>query len=118
MGFSFSRNDRICRVLARLDSSNIYRWRDSRLYARTVFAARQETLQGGGVDAGLAELGRSAGGRGETLDHVPAFLRPFANTLEYGCFAGSGPALQTVNAVCGIERFLDNTTLGLIQKAA
>jgi hypothetical protein len=83
-----------------------------------VFATGEETLQRASVDPGLAELGRCAGGGRKSFDCVPILFHALTNTLEHCGLASAGPPLETVNAVGGVERFLDDTPLRLVQKVA
>ena len=70
-----------------------------RVGARAIVAAGEETLEGRGVDAGLAKLARRLGSRGESFDHISARFRTFPNRLECRCFACAGQTLQAVDAV-------------------
>jgi hypothetical protein len=84
--------------------------------ARMILTTGEEALEGRGVDSGLAELPCCLGGRGESFDDIAAGFRTFADGLESRGLAGAGQSLQAVDAVGGVENFLDDPTLGVVQK--
>ena len=59
----------------------------------------KETLQGIGIDTGIAELMRGAGGRSEALDNHPALLGGLAHGFESSGLSHAGASLQALYSV-------------------
>ena len=59
----------------------------------------EETLQRISIDAGIAELMRGAGSRGEALDNHPALLGGLAHGFERRGFSHAGASLQALDSV-------------------
>ena len=79
-----------------------------------VLASSEETLQGGGLDSFLSKLAGCAGRGSETFDLVAVGFGSFADAGEHGCLAGSGKALNAMDAVAGREHIDDDAPLGLV----
>ena len=86
--------------------------------ARMILTTREETLESSGVDSGLAELPCRLRGWSESFDDIAAGLRAFADRLESRGLAAAGQTLKAVNAVGRVENFLNDPTLGVIQKGS
>ena len=86
--------------------------------ARVILTTGKEALKGRGVDSGLAKLPCCLGGRGKSFDDIAAGFRTFADGLEGRGLAGAGQSLQAVDAVGRVENFLDDPTLGVVQKGS
>ena len=76
-----------------------------------VFSTGEKTLERGGVDAGIAKLGRRAAGRCETFDRIPPLFRTFADAGKQGRLPSPCRPLQAVDAVGGVQHFFDHAAL-------
>lgn len=59
-----------------------------------------------------------AGGWGEALNRIAAFLRAFTDIFQGTGLPGTGPSLQTVDAVGGVEYLFDGEALRGIELRA
>src|SRR5580704_9447358 len=76
-----------------------------------VLSTGEETLQGSGLDTGLIQLARSAGGRRKTLDLIPLPFSSATDDRERRCFARASEALDYLDVVRRTEHILDHAPL-------
>jgi hypothetical protein len=80
-----------------------------------VCGASKEPLQGSGLDAGLAKLPCSAGGRGEALDRVTVRFGGTANDGKCRRFARPSVSLDALNSVWRAEHIFNYSHLGAVE---
>ena len=76
-----------------------------------ILSAGEEALQGSGLDAGLIELARGAGGRRKTLDLITLPFSSATDGRERRCFARAREPLDSLDVVRRTEDILDHASL-------